>query len=265
MTPFIIFFTFVFGTIIGSFLNVVALRFNTGKTIGGRSGCMSCARKLEWYDMIPVLSWFTLRGKCRSCKSFISVQYPLVEASTGILFALIAAKYIPLLDFSSAYFILFDIFAWFTISVLMVITIYDLRHKIIPDTLSIIFAILGLIRICIDWTPGDILSSGALWDVAGGLIIAAFFYALWRFSNGTWMGLGDAKLALGIGWFLGFRAGVSGIVCAFWIGTVISLGIIGYQKMIGKKRGLNMHSEIPFAPFLIAGFLVVYFTGFVVY
>ena len=269
LTPFLIFFTFVLGTIIGSFLNVVALRFNTGKTVGGRSSCMTCARKLSWYDMLPVASWFVLRGKCRSCRSAISFQYPLVELVTGVLFAAVAYKYELLLQIDPVFFIIFTIFMWVSLSILVVITIYDLRHQIIPDQLSFAFAILGLARIVIDWGPTHLLSSGALWDIAGGILIAFFFYFLWRVSNGAWMGLGDAKLALGIGWFLGLREGVSAIVMAFWIGCAICLAIIAYQRIMrkirGGKKGLGMGSEIPFAPFIIAGFLVIYFTGLVVY
>jgi len=268
MTFFLIFFTFVFGAIIGSFLNVVALRFNTGKTVGGRSACMSCARKLNWYDMIPVLSWFVLRGKCRSCKSCISYQYPLVEFVTGALFATVAFKYELLLQMDPVYFVFFTLFMWVTLSVLMVITIYDIRHKIIPNALSYIFAFLGLARIVIDWGPTNLLMGGALWDIATGLLIAFFFYLLWRVSDGTWMGLGDAKLSLGVGWFLGAEGGVSAIVMAFWVGCVVTLGIIGFQRLASKrkgKKGLGLKSEIPFAPFIIIGFLIIYFTGIVVY
>src|SRR3989344_8884577 len=84
---------FLFGLIIGSFLNVVIFRFNTGHTFGGRSGCMTCQNKLCWYELIPMISFFALRGRCRKCKAKISIQYPIVELLSGLIFAGLFLKF----------------------------------------------------------------------------------------------------------------------------------------------------------------------------
>lgn len=273
MDYFLILFSFLFGTIIGSFLNVVALRYNTGKTLGGRSKCMSCDYHLHWYDLIPVVSWCLLRGSCRKCKSIISSQYPLVEFGTGALFALTAWKY-AFLFVSPALFILIVAFVWIIMSVLVVIVVYDIRHTIIPDALAFVFATLAFARILIDWNPEigntvtglSVFHGGALLDIGIGLLIGLIFYLLWLCSGGRWMGLGDAKLVIGIGWLLGFPLAISGIVLAFWTGTIFALSMMmwqRYQRARYKKtvhHVLNWGSEVPFAPFLILGMLIVFFT-----
>ena len=139
MTLTITFIFFFFGLIIGSFLNVVIYRFNTGRTLGGRSACMSCMRKLSWYELIPLGSYLVQAGKCRGCKTKISFQYPLVELITGLIFAILFLKfqYLFWTDIGSFSFTIAFYAAIF--SVLMIISVYDLKHKIIPDVLSFVF------------------------------------------------------------------------------------------------------------------------------
>src|SRR4051812_6530095 len=117
----------IFGLIIGSFLNVVILRHDE-RGISGRSACMSCERTLTWIDLIPVFSWIALRGKCRTCKAAISIQYPLVEVTTGILFALVGnAFFYNISYYSSTH--SFVLMAYFSmIALLIAITVYDYYH-----------------------------------------------------------------------------------------------------------------------------------------
>ena len=259
MTLFIIVFFGILGALIGSFLNVVILRYNTGMGLGGRSGCFTCGKTLSWYELIPVFSFLFQKGKCRGCKSSIATQYPLVEGATAFLFALVA--YVNLIPFADAYSIyqilnLFLVLA--SVSLLVVIFVYDYYHKIIPDALSFSFAGLALVKLVLteQWS---LLHYPWYLDFWAGPILALPFVLIWYFSKGKWMGLGDGKLALGIGWFLGLASGLSAICLAFWIGTVVSLGLLLIQKMIPKKHHLTLKSEIPFAPFLITGLLVAYF------
>ncbi len=252
MELYIIFFFGILGIIIGSFLNVVILRFNTGKGIDGRSGCFSCAKTLHWYELIPVASYLFQNGKCRGCKSSISAQYILVELATGALFALIAAR--VLLPISEMYSVasIINLFISFTAaSLLMVIFVYDLRHKIIPDIFSYGFAFLALMRLVL-YYQGYLFTFPGMLDLLAGPLIALPFALIWLVSRGAWMGFGDAKLALGIGWFLGLAGAISAMCLAFWIGAVVSVGILLLQSRAKK-------SEVPFAPFLIVGLLVVYF------
>lgn len=253
-------FSFILGTIIGSFLNVVILRHNTGVALDGRSGCMSCGKGLKWYELIPILSYLILGGKCSSCKSRISIQYPLVEFVTGILFLLIFMKFqdLLLLDLDPWAFAINTALYAIQISILVVIFVYDIYHKIIPDKFSYSFAIVSLVIFFLNGNPGfsTILD---LLNLFSGILLFFPFYLLWFFSKGEWIGLGDGKLALGIGWLLGFVYGVSAIVIAFWIGAVVSILIMLIVNLKHGSKDITMKTEIPFAPFLIVGTLIELF------
>lgn len=263
---FLIWFTvFIFGTIIGSFLNVVILRYNTGESIaGGKSACFSCAKSLSWYEMFPILSFLVLRGRCGGCRSKISWQYPLVEFFTGLLFLGAYLKF-NLLGSSTPKYVILALVSYFyhfaVFSILIVITVYDLKHKIIPDLLVFSFAFISLIWLVVSKATSDVALL-ANWDLLAGPILALPFFLMWLLSGGRWMGLGDAKLALGIGWFLGLVSGVSAVILGFWIGAAISLMLLLLQKLNLTGKNLTIKSEIPFAPFLILGLFAVFFFGF---
>jgi prepilin signal peptidase PulO-like enzyme (type II secretory pathway) len=246
---------FLLGTIIGSFLNVVIYRFNTGRSISrGRSICLSCSHTLSWYELIPVFSFLIQSGRCRSCASSISHQYPMVEFVTGLVFTLIAYHFLPVLPISqSSYVILSTIFV-FLFSLLIVISVYDIRHKIIPDKLVYIFAFISFFSLFINQTGfGPLFVKPELIDIASGPLLALPFAFLWLVSRGKWMGLGDAKLVLGIGWMLGFYLGSASIILSFWIGA-----IFGLAMMLFSKKKIGVKTEIPFAPFLILSALLVF-------
>ena len=248
-------FVFLLGTIIGSFLNVVIYRFNTGKSmVNSRSICMTCNKTLSWYELIPVFSFLIQSGRCRTCASTISHQYPIVEFITGLLFILVVHHFLPILAVSQAHFIFLVSIFVFLFSILIVISVYDIRHKIIPDKLVYVFAIVSFLTLFINQTGmGHLFAKPILLDVLSGFILALPFALIWLVSKGKWMGLGDAKLILGIGWMLGFHKGVASVILSFWIGTIISLTIMFFSR---KKIGLK--TEIPFAPFLIVSTLVVF-------
>ncbi len=240
--------SFIFGTLIGSFLNVVACRYKTGMTIGGRSKCFSCNKTLTWLELFPVASFVAQRGKCRKCRSRISWQYPVVEVGTGILFVLIFF-YFPPLSFASG---VTTFFYLFITALLMVITIYDSKHKIIPDPLVYTFSLVAFFFMFI--SPDFSLRLPSLFHFLAGPLLALPFFLLWFFSKGKWMGLGDAKLAIGIGWTLGLSSGISAIILAFWIGAIISL--FWMAVVFGKFK---THYEIPFGPYLVLGMYIVLF------
>lgn len=257
---------FLLGTIIGSFLNVVIYRFNTGKTIvRGRSICMTCNHNLRWYELIPVLSFLIQKGKCRRCASRISHQYPLVEFGTGLIFALVAFKFLPVLDVSYWAYVFFVILFVFIFSLLIVISVYDLRHKIIPDKLVYVFIIISFFSIFINFSPvGPLFVLPTLSHLLAGPLISLPFVLLWFFSKGQLMGLGDGKLILGMGWMFGLVSGLCAVVLAFWIGTVISLFLMFLSKYLprlalSRTGRLNMKTEIPFGPFLVLGTLITFF------
>ena len=204
MTTTITFVFFALGLVIGSFLNVVILRYNTHRTFGGRSGCMSCQNKLSWYELIPVFSFIGLRGRCKNCKTNISMQYPLVELSTALVFGLLFLKFKDLFFLDTISFSITYAFYAMMFSLLMVIAVYDLKHKIIPDTLSLVFGVLAFIGIFFFTAFGLNPHIPSILDILAGAIVSVPLALLWLFSRGAWMGLGDAKLSVGLGFLLGF-------------------------------------------------------------
>lgn len=239
---------FVFGAIIGSFLNVVALRFNSGKTLGGRSMCMTCGRTLTALELIPVVSFLIQRGRCRKCHSRISWQYPLVEAITGALFALILTHF-PIGTLAQS----LSVFIYIVSScLLVVISVYDIKHTIIPDQLVYTFDALALASVFVGGS--GVFHGGTVLHMLAGPILAAPFALIWLVSRGKWMGLGDAKLTLGIGWLLGLGAGINALILAFWIAAFVSIAWI-----IVRRGSYKPGMEIPFGPFLILGLYIVLF------
>jgi prepilin signal peptidase PulO-like enzyme (type II secretory pathway) len=260
MDALLLVFIFIFGAIIGSFLNVVALRYNTGMTIEGRSVCFSCGKTLRWYELIPVLSYVMLRGKCSACRSGISLQYPLVELLTGTLFVLLYAQNNPLY-----YFTLMCLIT----AVLVVIVVYDIRHTIIPDGLVYSFIALSFIKLLSDNNFLGLFTSERIWELLAGPILFLPFFLLWFFSRGRWMGFGDAKLAWGIGWMLGLIPGISSLIFSFWIGALVGILMLLLKRISSslsvhnrglflRFKNLTIKSEIPFAPFLILGVYIVF-------
>ncbi|MGB2580758.1 MAG: prepilin peptidase [Minisyncoccia bacterium] len=254
---------FILGTIIGSFLNVVIYRYNSGTSpLTGRSQCFSCGKTLSWSQLVPIFSFLLSRGRCAKCGVRLSWQYPIVEALSGGIFVAVFLLGKPIHETS----ILLAIF-----STLLVIAVYDLRHQIIPDGLAAIFAVLGLTKFFLAVDVSRAFHFPYYWTLIAGPMLFFPFWALWFVSSGRWIGLGDGKLALGIGWFLGATLGGSAVMLAFWIGAAYALSIMGLQRASQKLKTvapafvsnvrLSMQSEIPFGPFLILAVFIVYFTG----
>lgn len=230
---------FVFGAIIGSFLNVFALRSRSGLTLSGRSHCPHCGKTLHALELIPILSFLFLGGRCRGCHGRISSQYPLVEAWTGVLFLTL---------FNPSLSLLANACLLITFCLYVAITIYDFRHKIIPDSMVYSGTLSAILF--------RFLVGGTLHDWLAGPILFCFFGALWLLSRGRAMGFGDAKLALSVGLLLGVAQGFSAIVLAFWIGAAFGLLLILFQRinpLLSRVKKITIKSEIPFAPFIILG------------
>lgn len=249
----IIIFFFLFGIIIGSFLNVVICRLQTEETLLGRSHCTKCEKQIAWYDNVPLLSFLLLRGKCRNCKEKISWQYPMVEFSVGLLFSLVGMLVFSLMDASSW---TETVFYLGLFSMLAVIFVYDLLTMYIP---------MIMVWIAIAWTALYLAISQwffvtAFFDVtfpvdfvshiASGLGAFLFFWALVRVSNETWMGMGDVYLAFLVGLVVGWPGILWAMTLSFGLGSVIGLLLVAF----GKK---GMKSQVPFAPFLALGIILV--------
>jgi prepilin signal peptidase PulO-like enzyme (type II secretory pathway) len=245
---------FVFGLIIGSFLNVVILRWNTGMRIAsGRSGCFTCGKTLTWKELIPVLSFVAQKGKCKNCKSKISWQYPAVELLTAVIFPLAFLSVAdPFADVRG--FVAFILTA-IVFCAYIIMAVYDIRHKIIPDFFSYGAALVALALIAFDWCWTGSLDMSRL---TAGPALFLFFYSFWFFSKGRAMGRADANLGLSVGWMVGLLQGISAVLFSFWIGAIFFLIAMLLQKLGIFKGNLGMKSEIPFGPFIILSFFLVF-------
>jgi len=235
---------------------VVILRYDTGKTLGGRSGCPSCDTTLSWSELIPLVSFVFQRGKCRSCSESISWQYFIVEFGTGILFLLTHLHLFT--GVFDAIYIVSILFYFIVLSLLIVITVYDYYHKIIPD--PFVFTLIALGALTLFVSPSLTIISPDFWHILAAPILFSPFALLWLVSRGRWMGFGDAKLAWAFGWLLGISQGITAIAFSFWIGALYFLFLIALQRLFLGGQHLKMNSEVPFGPFLVLGFLLVLFT-----
>jgi leader peptidase (prepilin peptidase) / N-methyltransferase len=280
---------FVFGLLIGSFLNVCITRIPAGVSIvSPRSRCPRCDSPIKPYDNVPVLSWLILRGKCRQCRSAISAMYPSIEFVTGLLFV---ACYLSFgLSLATVKWLFFS-------SILVILIVTDYRERILPDLvnwfgvgLGIAFSVWvppadGIARMLLGrhantlplWTAGvlDAILGAVL---CGGLLwAAALLYKLVRGRDG--MGFGDVKMMFMVGTFLGARGAFLTIMLGTLLGTVIGIGVIVLLFASGWKSGLANRAskmglgkvsslrwaiasryQLPLGTFLgIAAFLIMFF------
>ncbi len=266
---------FVFGLCVGSFLNVIALRYDgehflfDPAMIGGRSRCPHCSRQLRWFELIPLISFFVQRARCRGCKTRIGFQYPVVELLTGVIFAAVPARLMSALP---AYTAPLGIFAglWVLVFVFLILVSYvDIRLSIIPDECHVVLAILAVALALVSalyfgpanhsylgpyaWILG---LQGSVWvaHLTGAVFGFAFFEMLVLFTRGRGMGMGDVKLALPLGFLFGWPDILAVFGSAFVIGALA--GTVGIA--LGRK---TMKATLPFVPFLAVGSAVVFFWG----
>lgn len=247
---------FIFGLLVGSFLNVVLFRFGTGETmISGRSRCNACKGLIAWYDNVPLLSYILLRGKCRSCGAKISLQYPAVELAAALLFAAVGMKFYAPWSVEGA---LETTFALGLVGALVVIFVYDLSHMEIPVSVlgfGILWTVFSLFFLWWLAFPREAFLDSRLFSgFVGGAIAFSLFYALVFFSKETWMGEGDAWLALLLGLVVGWKLLLPALTLAFGSGAIVGIVLIAM-----KRKG--MRSRIPFGPFLAASVLFMLFFG----
>ncbi len=233
---------FALGAIIASFVGVIVARLHTGQSfLIGRSRCDACDALLSPASLVPVVSYIVSRGHARCCGARISYLSPLTEILLGWLF--VCAYFV--LDISPAL-----PFMLFSLSVLLALVLYDLAHQILPFPLLGLFvassAITGFLSAA---SPEDFSQT-----LLSALLIAMSLAAIHFFSRGRAMGLADAPLAFGLALLVG-PAAFSGFVFSFWIGAGV-----GIVLLLSRPRGSRMGVEVPFAPFLAAGFLLAYFT-----
>ena len=245
------FFLFILGAAVGSFLNVVLYRSIIGQDwVRGRSRCDSCKKQIKWYDNIPLLSYFVLRGKCRHCNVQIALAHPVVEFLTGLLFAWWYLGGSFFFQLTQAPFQALQPLFWLTVGILLVmIFVADILYLLIPDiTVLLLLAItilyrMGLILAGI-MQPTDLYNS-----LLAMVLVFLFFASLWFFTGGRGMGLGDVKLVVPLSLLLGWPNIIVGLFVAFISGAVAGVVLI----VLGKRK---MGQVIPFGPFLVTGTVV---------
>ncbi|OGM91910.1 hypothetical protein A2755_00925 [Candidatus Wolfebacteria bacterium RIFCSPHIGHO2_01_FULL_48_22] len=298
------------GLAVGSFLNVLILRYdpdkdghserseesNGGKkilrfylrmttptflkTAGGRSRCLHCGHQLRWYELIPVVSWIIQLGKCRNCKKYISLQYPVVELASAALFVFVpwavewllfqTGEWIPAFaGMTGDMWMLYGFSAFWILVFLMLMAAFfiDVRHYVIPNYLNLSIFIAGIV-----WTVvrmgsflgsyADLFSFGGsasevglvLNHILGMVLGAGFFLVVIFITRGKGMGLGDAKLMAGLGLLFGYPDILIVMVLSFVLGTLYALPLLA----MGKK---GMKSMLPFGPFIVLASFLVFFFG----
>lgn len=247
-------FIFIFGTLIGSFLNVVIFRHGTGMGLGGRSRCLSSGKVLKWYELIPVLSFILQKGRSRYTGSKLSIQYPLVELVTGFLFLVSFQKAFATFGLvSETSSVLFFVFLALCSVYIILVSVYDIRHMIIPNQFIYPLIVLSVVHLFINLSPLT-FSLPSFWEITSGPLTALPFLFLWFISQGRWMGFADAKIAIAMGWFLGVSNGLVAVMLGFWLGAIVGVGVLVYSKYILKKTTRH----IPFGPFLLTGLILTF-------
>jgi prepilin signal peptidase PulO-like enzyme (type II secretory pathway) len=272
------FFIFLFGVAIGSFLNVVALRYDgehflfSEKQLGGRSHCPHCKKTLRWFELVPLVSFLIQGGRCRRCGISIGWRYPAVEMLSGIIFLAVPLHFSSLaspLGFFSASLIGLSAIWVLVFELLLLVAYIDIRLGIIPDELNILLFIVGCFTA---WFSAMVFGvgnvsffgsyaalfglQGNIWinHLVGGFFGAAFFGAIVAVTRGKGMGMGDVKLAFPLGVLFGWPDVLIISMMAFVIGGVFGIGVIAF----GKK---TMKSAVAFGPFLVAASAITFFAG----
>jgi prepilin signal peptidase PulO-like enzyme (type II secretory pathway) len=247
---------FLFGLIIGSFINVVISRSVWGEDwVTGRSRCDHCKKPIQWYDNIPLLSFVMLFGKCRYCHKKIAIQHPVIELMTAFLFIwwyVIGFTFFQLVE---APLTIIQPAFWLVVGILLLIIFTaDWMYQIIPDFAN--FSLIGLAFIYrLYLSVVGIMRWEDFWyALISGMVMMLFLGSLWAFTKGRGMGFGDVKFALGMGILLGWpRAGIA-MLLAFWFGALVGSLFLGLKV---KK----LKDKIAFGPFLIIGTVVALIFG----
>ncbi len=244
--PFVLGFVFLFGIAFGSFANVLIYRLPLELSlVRPPSHCPKCDKEIKFYDNVPLLSYIWLGGKCRNCRTPISLRYPIVEAIAGILVVLAIFHF----GFTPKGFI-----AAFLSLIFVPIFFIDLDHRIIPDQLDLPWIAVGF---AVSFIPGAFVNwfGSLLGIVVGGGIFALVMWLGGVVFKKEAMGFGDVKLAAMMGAFLGWVNILLILVMASFLGSVVGLALIAMTR---KKGG---STYVPFGPFLVVAALIAIYWG----
>jgi len=232
-------FALLIGAVIGSFLNVVIARLPRAESlVTPASRCPSCGTPIRWHDNVPLLSFLVLRGRCRDCGASIAWRYPIVEATTALLFVLAARASYSLGNVAAA---------WIFLAAVVAVTAIDLEHQIIPDRITLPGIVVGFLT--------SFLGTRVSWldSLLGILAGGGILFAVIVLSGGG-MGGGDMKLGAMIGAFLGYKLALMALFLAVLLGGAVAIALL--TTGIRKRK-----DPVPFGPFLAVGGVVTMLYG----
>lgn len=259
----------LFGVFLGSLVYCLGLRSLSGETFWGRSYCGGCKHRLAWYDLFPVLSYLSLKGKCRYCGAKLSVNYFLIEVLVGLLIGVWFFKSKVTILFTLGvqqmpFFAADLIFGVFIISVLVIIFITDLKKGLIPDRITypaikitaVYLLVMSASKIAPSYFRDQALSvlEPVIYAFAASALIGLFFLSLILLTRGRGMGGGDLKLGIFLGLAFGFPNALLVLILAFLLGSAVGILLI----LSGRKK---FGQTVPFGPFLATAGIITLFWG----
>lgn len=234
---------FVFGLLFGSFLNAVIYRLPLGESIMRPSQCPACDRPIRWYHNVPVFGWLALRGRCPDCNGRISARYPLVELAGGLVLAgAVAAWGLSISAFSVT------VFGY----MMIVLAMIDVDHRILPNVITLPGAVVGLVLSYFD--PRVTWIDAAIGAFLGGGLLYGVAWAYLKARGREGMGMGDVKMMLLVGAFLGWRGALMTIFIGSLLGSIVGVALIRFASK-------EWEYALPFGTFLAAAGVVVSFWG----
>lgn len=241
--------SFIYGSAFGSFVNVIVTRLNVAPIVKARSKCLSCGKVLSWKELFPVLSYLHLGGRCKNCKAKFGIDNLLIEVVYGLIFVCVYGLILsgqPNKLYSLFWLIYYTLF----FVTLGVITLYDLKHKIIPINFFYGFFALTCVVLFSRY-----LDDASFYTLISPIIVALPFLILWLISSGKWLGFGDVLMFMAVGAFFDIFQGLAVFFLSVWIGAVT--GVI--LKLLESKK-YNLKTAIPFIPFVTIAIIIVLFT-----
>lgn len=240
--------SFLYGAAIGSFVQVVVTRLNVAPIMKSRSKCLSCGEALRAWDLVPLISYFFLKGKCRYCKVPYGIEALLVEVGFGLTFVFL--YHFVLLGSTPLLGILWLVFYTVLFISLGVIALYDYKHSYVPIVYLAVFSLLSFAMLILRYIDQPNFAS-----LLGPFVVALPFFIIWLVSKGRALGFGDVLLYLAVGAFFGIEQGLAVLLISIWMGAIV--GVIIY--LLRRKKG-NKNTAVPFVPFIVIAFLIVLFT-----
>ena len=241
---------FLYGASVGSFVQVIASRLHVAPIIKGRSKCLSCGEALRVLDLVPLLSYIFLRGKCRYCKSVYGISALIIELLFGITFLLL---YQVILSGGDSLLFTFGLLVYYSllIGVLGVMALYDRAHSFIPSSFLLLYLLLVLGMFVV-----RIVGNPSVLTVLSPVFVMLPFLLIWVITKGKGVGFGDVIIFFGVGAYFGSLKGFAVLMISVWVGAIFGLGI----KYLNGKKKVSLSSAMPFIPFIVFAFLVVLFT-----